>query len=310
MLIFQNEVATVENCSQELLKSCNFTLVPQPNTMGISTLTQQLLFKVEKLATYYSKNPLALTKEVERSFEDFFSGLSGLLPHCTQRITTTIQRIAKRVKELAKKLHGIREGSKVDATALGKTFRGFGFVVRDHRNLTAAELRQTLKDLAKEKGPNGESIFQGYASLVVCLLSHGDQGTVCGVDNEEVNVVQLQYEIFNSESCPDLSDKPKIFIIQACQGDKKTLYDPKVGNDSSKQSSAGAIEPRPLGPPSGGSGTPTKGPIAWKRESHWTTKKNLITADPRAPKGLRIHCLQQQQVFVDSYIYSLLSKNN
>ena len=135
-------------------------------------------------------------------------------------------------------------------------------MVKDHKNLTAAELRQTMKDLAKEKGPNGESIFQGYASLVVCLLSHGDQGTVCGVDNEKVNVVELQYEIFNSESCPELSDKPKIFIIQACQGDKKTLYDPPVdSNDSINQSSASAIEPiepRPMGPPSSGSGTPTK----------------------------------------------------
>ena len=117
--------------------------------------------------------------------------------------------------------------------------------MRINRNLTAAELRQTLKDLAKEKGPNGESIFQGYASLVVCLLSHGDQGTVCGVDNEEVNVVQLQYEIFNSESCPDLSDKPKIFIIQACQGDREILHDPMKKAEKQGKQDDGSVQSGP-----------------------------------------------------------------
>ena len=91
-------------------------------------------------------------------------------------------------------------------------------MLRIYRNLTAAELRQILKELAKEKGPNGESIFQGYASLVVCLLSHGGLGTVLGVDDQPVNVLELQWT-FNSDSCPDLNDKPKIFIIQACQGE-------------------------------------------------------------------------------------------
>ena len=90
--------------------------------------------------------------------------------------------------------------------------------MRPHKNLTAAKLRQTLKDLAKEKGPNGESIFKGYASLVICLLSHGGLGTVFGVDGLALNVLELQWT-FNSDSCPDLSDKPKIFIIQACQGE-------------------------------------------------------------------------------------------
>ena len=84
--------------------------------------------------------------------------------------------------------------------------------MRLHRNLTAEELRQTLLNLARDTN------FKGYASLVVCLLSHGGLGTVLGVDDQPVNVLELQWT-FNSDSCPDLNDKPKIFIIQACQGE-------------------------------------------------------------------------------------------
>ena len=90
--------------------------------------------------------------------------------------------------------------------------------MRPHKNLTAHQLFETLQNLAKEKEPNGESIFKGYASLVICLLSHGGLGTVFGVDGLAVNVLELQWT-FNSDTCPDLSDKSKIFIIQACQGE-------------------------------------------------------------------------------------------
>ena len=245
--------------SQKLINSCrNGSQLNITDDIG----TDQLLFKVGELATDYLQKPLASWTTTEKTaFEDFFNRLRHLDPNYNRdsNQSFTIQNIVEKVEKLARRLRGknYRKGSKVDAEALSKTFRGFGYEVRPHRNLTAAQLRQTLKDLAKEKGPNGESIFKGYASLVVCLLSHGGLGTVCGVDNEEVKFLELQYEIFNSESCPDLNDKPKIFIIQACQGNRKILHDPPVDNvvkeNDNNQSSASA-----MGPPSGGSGSPTK----------------------------------------------------
>ena len=72
----------------------------------------------------------------------------------------------------------------------------------------------------EKEANNCDSIFKGYASLVVCILSHGGPGTVEGVDLESVNVSELQWA-FSRENCPDLQDKPKIFFIQACQGNKK-----------------------------------------------------------------------------------------
>ena len=102
--------------------------------------------------------------------------------------------------------------------SLCKTFWLFGYDLRIYADLTAEGLKQTVKDLAEEK-KDGDSIFKGYASLVVCILSHGGPGTVEGIDGKPVNVSELQWA-FSSEKCPDLQDKPKIFFIQACQGIK------------------------------------------------------------------------------------------
>ena len=112
-------------------------------------------------------------------------------------------------------------GYRKDVKSLINTFWLFGYELRIYADLTGKELLQTVKNLAMEKDANGrDSIFKGYASLVVCILSHGGPGTVEGVDLESVNVSKLQWA-FSRDYCPDLQDKPKIFFVQACQGNKK-----------------------------------------------------------------------------------------
>jgi hypothetical protein len=76
--------------------------------------------------------------------------------------------------------------------------------------LTAQELRYQINELTQQN-------FSSYASLVVCILSHGDKGVVEGVDSECIKINDLKYK-FNSNDCPTLNGKPKIWIIQACQG--------------------------------------------------------------------------------------------
>ena len=54
-----------------------------------------------------------------------------------------------------------------------------------------------------------------YDALVVCVLSHGMEGTVLGVDGVEMPIKQL-YRPFTAFRT--LTSKPKLFFIQACQG--------------------------------------------------------------------------------------------
>ena len=213
-----------QHCIQ-LLKTVNCGLQKQWDSLS----TDNLLKDVEGLANY---DPNVLKKD---ALETFLVDLGWDRSQLTKLDNAELQ---KKVTEVAKYYRNIfgqpaesREGSEKDAEALSDTFTGFGYDVRTYNNLTAEQLRQTLKDLAKEKDSMGQSIFKRYASLVVCLLSHGSLGSVMGIDRQPVNVLELQYETFNSETCPDLNDKPKIFIIQACQGDigqRMIPFDPAI----------------------------------------------------------------------------------
>lgn len=77
--------------------------------------------------------------------------------------------------------------------------------------MTSIELKLTIKELARKVD------LSGYGSLVICLLSHGFEGYVLGSDNVPVNINRLKTK-FSLQKCSHLYGKPKIFIVQACQG--------------------------------------------------------------------------------------------
>lgn len=54
---------------------------------------------------------------------------------------------------------------------------------------------------------------------MVVLLSHGEKGCVFGTDGERVPLQDIT-EPFTSRRAPTLAGKPKLFFIQACQGDR------------------------------------------------------------------------------------------
>lgn len=104
-----------------------------------------------------------------------------------------------------------RYGTEKDRKALSDLFKDFGFDVKHHDNLKAQKLCDEINKLAERKIPE-------YACLVVCILSHGDEGTVCGTDSKEVSIEKAKEQFFNKTS---LSGKPTIWIIQSCQGNLK-----------------------------------------------------------------------------------------
>ncbi|CAJ0926167.1 unnamed protein product [Ranitomeya imitator] len=71
---------------------------------------------------------------------------------------------------------------------------------------------KSIKNYAKED-------HTGRDSVVCFVLSHGDKGIVFGTDGKKVSVKELT-DCFNGQNCPSLVGKPKVFFIQACQGDQ------------------------------------------------------------------------------------------
>ena len=56
-------------------------------------------------------------------------------------------------------------------------------------------------------------------SFVLAILSHGKKGVVMGTDNNPVSIKDMT-RVFDGIQCPSLVGKPKLIILQACQGRK------------------------------------------------------------------------------------------
>ncbi|KAK1336540.1 hypothetical protein QTO34_002571 [Cnephaeus nilssonii] len=118
-----------------------------------------------------------------------------------------------KARENVPKLHIIkdRNGTDVDAEALHNTFSELHFEVVSYKDATAKEICEILKNY-QSQDHNDKDCF------ICCILSHGDKGIVYGCDGQEASIYELT-SYFTGLKCPSLAGKPKIFFIQACQGD-------------------------------------------------------------------------------------------
>lgn len=104
-----------------------------------------------------------------------------------------------------------RGGSDLDAKKLEGLFTQLQYKVKMFRNQTSKQLKETLSQFAKLDD------HRAADSMVVCLLSHGLEGQIYGVDGVLVSIPDL-LALFNGYMAKDLVGKPKLFFIQACRG--------------------------------------------------------------------------------------------
>ncbi|NXH21636.1 CASP8 protein, partial [Bucco capensis] len=104
-----------------------------------------------------------------------------------------------------------RHGTDVDAAALRRVFSKLHFTVAEHKDLTAQEIRNTV-NIYQHEDHRDKDCF------VCCILSHGKKGIIYGVDGQEVPIQDLTTS-FTGQNCQSLAGKPKVFFVQACQGD-------------------------------------------------------------------------------------------
>lgn len=110
-------------------------------------------------------------------------------------------------------LEARRAGSVLDVVRMECLFAAFQFECQTHYNLSAGEMMDLLSAKAKAEQQKAADC------LVVILMSHGDRGTIYGVDDEELPLDDI-YEKFNNSNCPSLQGKPKLFFVQTCRGRK------------------------------------------------------------------------------------------
>lgn len=110
-------------------------------------------------------------------------------------------------------IHGLKDrtGTSVDCDNLGKTLKLMGFSVITLNNLKSEEVNRYIIEVS-------EMDHTDHDCLLVAVLTHGELGMLYAKDTH-YKPDNLWY-YFTADKCPTLAGKPKLFFIQACQGDK------------------------------------------------------------------------------------------
>ncbi|KAK7144447.1 hypothetical protein R3I94_010764 [Phoxinus phoxinus] len=103
-----------------------------------------------------------------------------------------------------------RKGTDKDKDNLTRVFGNMFFDVEVRADLRASDMENVIKDFA-------ERDHSQMDAFVCCILSHGEKGSVLGIDGKQVPICELTQPF---AECRTLASKPKLFFIQACQGNK------------------------------------------------------------------------------------------
>ncbi|XP_070569727.1 caspase-7-like [Ptychodera flava] len=102
-----------------------------------------------------------------------------------------------------------RDGTQFDKESLQALLKKLHFGVHTYNDLGASDMENVVKTFSLED-------HSDFDCFVFCVLSHGSQGKVYGVDDKSVEIRDLTKH-FSAENCKTLASKPKLFFIQACQ---------------------------------------------------------------------------------------------
>uniref|UniRef100_A0A8C8SY52 Caspase-8 n=1 Tax=Pelusios castaneus TaxID=367368 RepID=A0A8C8SY52_9SAUR len=235
-----------ENITTDELKSLKFLLMKElPKCRLDNEITMINVFiemekkgllaedNLEALKTICEKIDKSLLKKIEEYELDqrgkmisapvgrLFSSFSPTQADNTYKMTSRPRGIClilnnhnfERARSEVPKLKTIkdRNGTEADAVALRRVFSKLHFEIEEYRDLTAEQIRDTVHRY-RAMDHHDKDCF------VCCILSHGDKGIVFGTDGQEASIQELTTS-FTGLNCPSLAGKPKVFFIQACQGD-------------------------------------------------------------------------------------------
>ncbi|MCI4374459.1 hypothetical protein PGIGA_G00006560 [Pangasianodon gigas] len=121
-----------------------------------------------------------------------------------------------------------RRGGEVDEEVLRRLFTELDFTVSLQKDLTVQAMRACIEQFARQP----EHAVSDCC--VVCLLSHGVEGSIYGVDGKLLELDWV-FESFDNARCPLLQNKPKMFFIQACRGEEMDCGVDQLDGDDAMQ---------------------------------------------------------------------------
>ncbi|KRX52464.1 Glutathione synthetase [Trichinella sp. T9] len=106
-----------------------------------------------------------------------------------------------------------RLGSDIDCKNIYRLLTDLGYDVIKKHNLTAKGIVETMVKFSLNKE------HERCDSAVVVILTHGLEGEIYGSDGGLVSV-QKMIQLLDAVNCPALKNKPKLFFLQACRGQR------------------------------------------------------------------------------------------
>ncbi|CAC5415879.1 CASP2 [Mytilus coruscus] len=106
-----------------------------------------------------------------------------------------------------------REGSDVDVENLTDLFQQLHFEVVTKTDLPAEGMLRFLEE-ERDKIKASKEI----ECIVLILMSHGEGAEIYGNDNKMIELTKI-IEVFDSDHCPSLDEKPRLVFVQACRID-------------------------------------------------------------------------------------------
>lgn len=104
-----------------------------------------------------------------------------------------------------------RAGTNVDCENLCNSLKKLHFNVHVYKDLKLKQIQYYVSEAAQTDHTDNDCIL-------VAILSHGELGYIYAKDAQYKLDTIWQY--FTPTNCPTLAGKPKLFFIQACQGDR------------------------------------------------------------------------------------------
>jgi len=98
-----------------------------------------------------------------------------------------------------------RKGTDEDARQLRLLFSELGFTIHEFTNASAFTMQKELKKIS-------DMDHSGYSAFGCAILSHGEEDFIYGTDQ------RIEIKSLTDKFKGKLPGKPKLFIIQACQG--------------------------------------------------------------------------------------------
>ena len=131
-----------------------------------------------------------------------------------------------------------RKGTTIDERNLMHIFRYLGYKVEVHRDQKSQEMLEIMIQM-------GGRSHEMYDSFVCCILSHGTEDHIYGINGEKLSLHELTEKV-NAIHCLTLRGKPKLFFLQACRGKLKDVA-VSVTTDSAGEN-VPAHNPQPVTP--------------------------------------------------------------